>query len=128
MTELLIINPSSLGDIVHGLQVATALKAQRHDLRISWVVREIFAPIVRACVAIDEVYVFERNAGAKGFLRLTKELRKKKFDYVFDMQGLLRTGLMTSRTLATKKIGRSDAREWSGVFNDEKVPLPPGGK
>ncbi|HUR56260.1 MAG TPA: glycosyltransferase family 9 protein, partial [Opitutaceae bacterium] len=128
MTELLIIKPSSLGDIVHGLQVATSLKAQRESLRISWVVREIFAPIVRACEAVDRVYVFERNAGAKGFLRLTKELRKTKFDAVFDFQGLLRTGLMTSRVHAKKKVGRSDAREMSGLFYDQKVPLPPDGK
>ncbi len=128
MTEILIIKPSSLGDIVHGLQVATSMKAQRDDLRISWVVREIFAPIVRACQAVDHVYVFERNAGAKGFLRLMKEIRKTNFDYVFDLQGLLRTGLMTSRARAKKKIGRSDAREWSGMFYDEKVPLPPDGK
>jgi len=57
-----------------------------------------------------------------------KEIRKTKFDYVFDMQGLLRTGLMTSRAHAKKKVGRSDAREWSGMFYDEKVPLPPDGK
>jgi ADP-heptose:LPS heptosyltransferase len=97
-------------------------------LRISWVVREIFAPIVRACEAVDHVYVFERNAGAKGFLRLTKELRKKEFDYVFDLQGLLRTGLMTSRVRAAHKVGRTDAREWSGIFYNKKVPLPPDGK
>src|SRR6185436_20130721 len=121
MTELLIIKPSSLGDIVHALQVATSLKAQRDGLRISWVVREIFAPIVRACAAVDHVYVFERKGGAKGFLRLTKELRKKEFDYVFDMQGLLRTGLMTSRVRAKHKVGRTDAREWSGMFYNQKV-------
>ena len=128
MTELLIIKPSSLGDIVHGLQVATSLKAQVNHLRISWVVRDIFAPIVRASAAVDQVYVFERNAGAKGFVKLTRELRKKTFDHVFDMQGLLRTGLMTSRVIAAKKIGRSDAREFSGVFYHERVPLPPKGK
>lgn len=128
MTDLLIIKPSSLGDIVHGLQVATSLKAQRDDLRISWVVREIFAPIVRACEAVDQTYVFERNGGVKAFIRLTKELRKTKFQYVFDMQGLLRTGLMTSRTNAEKKVGRSDAREGAGMFYDVKVPLPPDGK
>jgi ADP-heptose:LPS heptosyltransferase len=128
MTELLIIKPSSLGDIVHGLQVATSLKAQVPHLRISWVVREIFAPIVRACEAVSQVYVFERNAGAKGFLKLTKEMRKTKFDYVFDMQGLLRTGLMTSRVHAGKKVGRSDAREMASLFYDQKVPLPPEGK
>src|SRR5581483_7085222 len=76
----------------------------------------------------DRVYMFERYAGAKGFIRLTKDLRKTKFDYVFDMQGLLRTGLMTSRVHAEHKVGRSDAREWSGVFYNEKVPLPPDGK
>jgi heptosyltransferase-1 len=128
MTELLIIKPSSLGDIVHGLQVATSLKAQVSGLKISWVVREIFAPIVRGCEAVDRVYVFERNAGAKGFIKLTKELRKTKFNYVFDMQGLLRTGLMTSRTIAEHKVGRSDAREWSGMFYTDKIPLPPDGK
>jgi ADP-heptose:LPS heptosyltransferase len=127
MTELLIIKPSSLGDIIHALKIATSLKAQVPHLRISWVVREIFAPIVRACDAVDHTYVFERAGGAKGFLRLTKEIRKTKFDYVFDMQGLLRTGLMTSRAHADKKVGRSDAREMSGIFYDIKVPLPPDG-
>lgn len=128
MTQLLIIKPSSLGDIVHGLQVATSLKAQRDDLRISWVVREIFAPIVRACEAVDRTYVFERSGGLKGFLKLSKELRKTKFDYVFDFQGLLRTGLMTSRTLAARKVGRRDAREGASMFYDERVALPPDGK
>jgi ADP-heptose:LPS heptosyltransferase len=113
---------------VHGLQVATSLKAQCEGLRISWIVRDIFAPIVRACEAVDQVYVFERNAGTKGFLRLMQEVRQTKFDYVFDMQGLLRTGLMTSRTLAKRKVGRTDAREWSGVFYDKRVPLPPDGR
>jgi ADP-heptose:LPS heptosyltransferase len=128
MTELLIIKPSSLGDIVHALQVATSLKAQVSHLRISWVVREIFAPIVRACEAVDHVFVFERTAGAKAFYRLTKELRKKQFDCVFDLQGLLRTGLMTSRVRAAKKVGRADAREFSGMFYDERVKLPAKGK
>ena len=107
--ELLILKPSSLGDIIHALQVATTIKAQRPDVRISWVVREIFAPIVRASTAVDQTYVFERKGGTKGFLRLTRELRKVKFDYAFDMQGLLRTGLLMSRVHAKHKVGRTDA-------------------
>ncbi len=128
MTELLIIKPSSLGDIVHGLQVATSLKAQCEDLRISWIVRDVFAPLVRACTAVDQTYLFERGGGAKSFLKLMREVRKTKFDYVFDLQGLLRTGLMTSRTLAKHKVGRTDAREMAGVFYQQKVPLPPDGR
>lgn len=128
MREILIIKPSSLADIVHGLQVATTMKAQCDDLRISWIVRDIYAPIVRACSAVDHVYVFERSAGTKGFLKLVKEVRKTKFDFAFDFQGLLRTGLMTSRITAKKKVGRSDAREMAGIFYDDKVALPPSGR
>jgi len=128
MQQVLIIKPSSLGDIVHGLQVATSIKAQVEDVRISWIVRDIYAPIVRACSAVDHVYVFERKGGAKGFLKLIREVRKTKFDYAFDFQGLLRTGLMTSRVKAKTKVGRSDAREMSGIFYNKKVPLPPEGR
>jgi ADP-heptose:LPS heptosyltransferase len=128
MTELLVIKPSSLGDIVQALRVATSLKAQVPGLRVSWVVRDLFAPIVRSSEAVDQVYVFERTGGTKSFLKLMKEIRATKFDYVFDMQGLLRTGIMTSRTRAKRKVGRSDAREWAGVFYDERVPLPPDGR
>jgi heptosyltransferase I len=128
MTELLIIKPSSLGDIVHGLQVAASLKAQREDLRISWIVREMFAPLVKLSTVVDDVHVFERAGGAKRFLALMQEVRRTKFDYVFDMQGLLRTGLMTSRARAKHKVGRTDAREGAGLFYDKKVPLPPDGR
>jgi heptosyltransferase-1 len=83
---------------------------------------------VRACEAVDHVYVFERSGGAKGFLKLMRQVRGTKFDYVFDMQGLLRTGLMTKQTRAKHKVGRSDAREWAGIFYNERVPLPPDGR
>ena len=128
MTQLLIIKPSSLGDIVHGLQVATSLKTQKPDLRISWIVRDIFAPMVRACEAIDQTYVFRRNDGLGGFMRLMRQVRAKEFDYVFDFQGLFRTGLMTWRAKARHKVGRSDAREGAGLFYNRKVPLPPEGR
>ena len=128
MTQLLIIKPSSLGDIVHGLQVATSLKAQKPDLRISWIVRDIFAPMVRACEAIDRTYVFRRHDGPAGFMRLMQQVRETEFDYIFDFQGLLRTGLMTWRAKAKHKVGRSDARECAGLFYNRKVPLPPDGR
>ncbi|MFT3782064.1 MAG: glycosyltransferase family 9 protein [Nibricoccus sp.] len=128
MTQLLIIKPSSLGDIVHGLQVATSLKAQQPDLRISWIVRDIFAPMVRACEAVDRTYVFRRNEGPAGFFRLMSQVRETQFDYVFDFQGLLRSGLMTWRARAKNKVGRSDAREGAGLFYKQKVPLPPEGR
>ncbi|GAB1488746.1 lipopolysaccharide heptosyltransferase I [Opitutaceae bacterium] len=104
------------------------MKEQVKDLEITMVVRDLFAPIVRACPAVDHTAVFHREGGVLGFLRLTRELRRTHFDLLFDFQGLLRTGLMAWRAHADRKIGRSDARERAGLFYDEQVPLPPGGR
>jgi len=127
MSQLLILKPSSLGDIVHGLQVAASIKAQRPEWRISWVVRDIFAPLVRACTAVDQVHVFRRNDGVRGFWQLMREIRQTEYDLLLDLQGLLRTGLMTKWARARRKVGRSDAREGARFFYDETVPLPPAG-
>jgi ADP-heptose:LPS heptosyltransferase len=127
MPELLIIKPSSLGDIVQALQVVASIKAQQPAWRVSWIVRDIFAPIVRSSTVVDQIYVFQRHEGARGFLRLMREVRAREFDVVMDMQGLLRTGLMTKWARGRRKVGRSDAREGSSLFYDEKVPLPPAG-
>ncbi len=124
MPQLLIIQPSALRDIVHGLQVAASLKAQRPDLRISWIARDIFAPLVRSCEVVDRVYVFYRSKGVRGFFKLMREVRQTQFDYAFDMQGLLRTGLMILRTRARVKAGRSDAHEGATFFYQRKMPLP----
>lgn len=128
MPEMLIIKPSALRDIVHGLQVAASIKAQKPEWRISWIVRDIFAPLVRSCAAVDQVFVFQRHEGARGFLRTMREVRQRQFDAVCDFQGLLRTGLMTKWARGRRKIGRPDAREGAGLFYNERITLPTGGR
>lgn len=124
MPELLIIKPSSLGDIVHGLQVIASLKAQQPEWRVSWIVRDLFAPLVRAAAVVDETFVFRRHDGVRGFLRLMREVRRRDYDVAMDLQGLLRTGLMMKWTKARRKIGRADAREGATLFYDDKVGQP----
>ena len=124
---MLIIKPSALRDIVHGLQVAASIKAQRPEWRISWIVRDIYSPLVRSSAAVDQVYVFRRDEGARGFLNLMREVRRQEFDLVLDLQGLLRTGLMAKWARGKRKAGRTDAREGAGMFYTEKVPLPAEG-
>ena len=127
MRKILIIKPSSLGDIIHGLQIAHSLKEQWEGTHLSWVVSDRFAPFVQACPTVDHVYVFNRKGGMKEFKRLVKELRTETFDAVLDFQGLARTGLMTMLTMAKRKIGRCDAREGAGFCYKEKAALPPAG-
>jgi ADP-heptose:LPS heptosyltransferase len=124
MRQLLVIQPSALGDIVHALQTVAALKARQPDWRVSWIVRDIFAPLVRASTVVDQVYVFRRHGGVRGFFQLMREVRAQEFDVALDLQGLLRSALMLQRTRARKKFGRADAREGAPFFYPIKVGAP----
>ncbi|WP_438482272.1 glycosyltransferase family 9 protein [Oleiharenicola lentus] len=124
MKSLLVIKPSSLGDIVHALQVVQTLAKERPECRISWVVRERFAGLVQAAPFVHEVIIFRRRDGTKAFLNLLRALRGRQFDAVWDMQGLLRSGLMTWAVRSPQKWGRKDAREGAGIFYDRRVALP----
>ena len=122
--NILIIKPSSLGDIVHGLQVAQSIREQLPDCHISWVVRERFAPLVQLCETVDEAFIFYRKGGVKAFYQLVQTLRQQSFDYVLDFQGLARSGLMTYFAHSTHKFGRSDAREFARLAYHACAPLP----
>lgn len=124
LQRILIVKPSSLGDIVHGLQVVESIREQRPDLHVTWVVESAFKLVVEACTTVDAVIVFKRRGGVAAFLRLLKEIRSETYDYAIDLQGLARSGLMTCAARAEHKIGRGDAREGASLFYSKKVQLP----
>ncbi len=123
--HLLIIKPSSLGDIVHGLQVVQGVVRELPDCRITWVVRDRFAGLVEAAPFVSEVIHFQRKKGISGLWDLMKKLRQRRFDLVWDMQGLLRSGLMAAAAQAPQKWGRADCREGAWLFS-RAVSMPPG--
>lgn len=126
MHRLLVIKPSSLGDIVHGLQVVQRAVKARPDLRVSWVVRERFAGLVQAAPFVSEVIIFRRRDGWPAFVRLLRQLKAGRWDQVWDMQGLLRSALMTAAARAPVKWGRPDAREGAGWFYHRRITQPKG--
>jgi lipopolysaccharide heptosyltransferase I len=126
--NILIIKPSSLGDIVHGLQVAQSIREQIPDCSINWIVRERFAPLVELCDTVDEMFIFYRKGGVKAFYQLIKTLRQQTFDYVLDFQGLARSGLMTYFARSSHKFGRTDAREFARLAYNKNAPLPSAGR
>lgn len=118
--KLLVIKPSSLGDIIQTLQVVEgacrAAQKQGITLHIHWIVREIFAEIVQLNPFVEKYFIFERKGGIKSFYRLMQAVRQETYDWIFDFQGLLRSGLMTFFARGNHKIGRKDAREGSRLF------------
>ncbi|MDR0742080.1 MAG: glycosyltransferase family 9 protein [Puniceicoccales bacterium] len=126
--NILIIKPSSLGDIIHGLQVAATIKKCLSNISIDWVVRDCFVDMVKSSRLVDKIFVFYRGQGLRKFINLMSKIRKQHYDYVFDMQGLARSGVMTYFSRSDRKVGRSDAREFSWMAYNKKIPLPQVGK
>ena len=116
--RIAIIKPSALGDIMHALPVLTALRHRFPDAHLAWVVNETYAPVLRPHPDLNDVIAFDRAALRRGWLSgnlasalFLRRLRQQRFDLVIDLQGLLRSGLMTLATGASLRIGLASARE-----------------
>lgn len=130
--QILIIKPSSLGDIICSLPVAQTIRDQMPEAVISWVVKSRFKEIVQRCPTVNgEIIEFDHQNGLSGLRNLWKTLRllrNRKFDAVLDFQGLLRSGLMVHAVQSPLKIGSPDSREGSRLPCDRIVSFPDGGK
>jgi ADP-heptose:LPS heptosyltransferase len=125
--RLLVVKPSSLGDIVHGLQVVASLKAQLPAVAITWVVRDIFSAAIRCSGLAQSIIAYQRDRGLRGLWSCCRHIRRSgTYDGVWDMQGLFRSALMTRAARSPRRIGRSDAREGAALFYGERVPQGDG--
>src|SRR5258708_4081375 len=106
-----LIKPSSLGDVVHALPVLSSLKQRWPEARFSWVINSGLRSLVEGHPDLDEAIPFDRArmhagpAGLRRFASFVGELRKRRFDLAIDLQGLLRSGLMTWATGARVRVG-----------------------
>lgn len=127
--NILIVKPSSLGDIVHTLPAVQMLRARFPDALIAWVVNDVFTGLLSLYPGVDEVIPFQRRRWAKlcrwhEFFGFLGELRQQRYDVAIDFQGLLRSGIVTRASGAARRIGFQDAREGAGLFYTERIPVP----
>lgn len=124
------IKHSALGDVVHALPVLAALRRHWPEAHFAWVVNRSLRSLVEGHPFIDEVIPFDRKRvrvspdGIAESLRFLAGLWKKKFDLTIDLQGLLRSGVMTFATGARVRVGLADAREGSARFYTQTVEAP----
>jgi lipopolysaccharide heptosyltransferase I len=121
--RILIIKPSSLGDIVHALPTVNGLRQKFPDAHIAWLVNDSLGSLLNRCPIINEVIPFPRHVYSQ-LPALVRRLRAAHYDLVLDLQGLLRSGLITAATGAARRVGLSDAREGSRLFYNEIVSVP----
>jgi heptosyltransferase-1 len=128
--KILIIKPSSLGDIVLALPALSALRKSFPDAKISWFIRPEFAPLLKNHPDLTEVILFDRKYLGKAWynprafaslVSLIWRLNRSKFDAVIDLQGLFRTASLAWLSGCRKRFGMADAREFGHIFYTNKV-------
>jgi lipopolysaccharide heptosyltransferase I len=132
--RVLIVKPSSLGDVVTAAPVLRALRRAFPEAHLAWLLTPGCAPLVAEDTDLDEVIEFDRrrlgaawrSVGAFRDLRkLVRRLRHGGFDWAIDLQGLFRSGYFTRVTRAPRRIGFADAREGATVFYTERIAVEP---
>jgi lipopolysaccharide heptosyltransferase I len=123
--RIALLKPSALGDIVHALPVLSALRAKFPKAHVTWVVNRSYAALLDGHPDLSEVLSFSRRGGIWAIVKLARELYRRRFDLVIDLQGLLRTGAMAAATLATRRIGLADAREGARAIYTDTIPVDP---
>lgn len=137
--RILIIKPSSLGDVVNALPFLSSLRQRYVDRHIAWLVEEEAAGLLLGHPLLDRVIVSGRrrwgkevfvpsrwSSASREFVGLIAELRGGGYDLVVDLQGLLKSALMLVCTGARYRVGLSSAREGSQRVLTHRVPLPSG--
>jgi len=128
--RILLIKPSSPGDIIHALPVLHGLRARYPGAHIAWLVATPFVDLVAADPALSELIPFDRKRfGRLGrswsvsvdFARFVRELAERKFDLVVDLQGLFRSGFLSLASGAGARLGFGDARECAWIFYSHRL-------
>jgi lipopolysaccharide heptosyltransferase I len=120
--RILLIKPSSLGDIVHAMPTLAALRERFPQAEVTWLVKRQWASLVEVIGGVDHICVVER--GLRGWLGQVPSLRAARFDLVVDLQGLFRSGAMAWLTGCGRRIGFANAREGSPWFYTQRVAVP----
>ena len=130
LDRVCIVMMSAVGDAVHVLPVINAIKRQRPSSHITWILQPGPATLVRGHPAVDDIILFDRSKGLRGFLDVRRELSTRQFDVVINLQVYFKAGVITTFTRAPVKLGfdRARARDFNWLFTNRKIPPHPVGQ
>ncbi|NDJ28099.1 lipopolysaccharide heptosyltransferase I [Campylobacter sp. MIT 12-8780] len=103
--KIAIVKLSALGDIIHSSIVLQFIRKIRPDIELDWFVDARFFHILQDHPLIDKVYALPlKDRKILKILKMLFRLRKKKYDLVIDLQGLLKSAIL-SRILSPNVFG-----------------------
>jgi lipopolysaccharide heptosyltransferase II len=121
--KILLLKPSSLGDVIQALPVLRLLKLYFKDAEIFWWIDSALAPLIEGDPDLAGTVRFERKRWAKPqhwpeMFRSIRWLRAQKFDLVIDLQCLLRSAVFAWLANGGKLVGLDETREGARGFYD----------
>lgn len=120
--RIAVIKPSALGDVVQALPLLPVLRARFPAARLTWVIQRELQDLVSDHPSLDEMICVDRRPTAGQVVRLCRQLRGREFDLVFDLQGLLRSAVLTLATGALWRVGLETAREGASLATNCVIP------
>ncbi len=102
-----------MGDVIHTLPVAAALRRGRAAARLAWVVEARWAYLLEGNPDVDEVVAVPRGVPAG-----VREVRRRRpFDEAVDVQGLIRSALVAAAACRhVAGMARDQVREWPAAL------------
>lgn len=121
--KVLILKPSSLGDVVQALPVLRLIKRHLPESQIYWWIDANLEPLLQGDPDLAGLVRFERKRWASPWhwdelLRSVSWLRAQRFDWVIDLQSLARSGLFAWLANGELLIGLDEPREGARGFYD----------
>lgn len=108
MTRFLIVRLGALGDVVHAIPVAAALRRAFPAARIDWLVSARHREILDLVPVIDRRLVINDRGDALGgtsLLAAIRELRRSRYDVAIDLQGLIKSAVLARSSGAARVVG-----------------------
>lgn len=121
MKSALIVRLGSMGDVVHAIPAAAALRGAFPDARIDWVTDPAYLPLLDMVTVLDRrigidtrsIFAGGRADGRAGLVGTLGELRRARYDVVLDLQGLLKSAVLARLAGGRRTVGfpRLELRE-----------------
>jgi lipopolysaccharide heptosyltransferase II len=125
--KILLLKPSSLGDVIQALPVLRLLKLHFPASEIFWWIDSALSPLLEGDPDLAGVVRFQRQRWAlpnhwHEILQTIRWLRAQQFDWVIDLQSLARSGAFAWLANGKLLIGLNEVREGARGFYDIAVP------
>jgi lipopolysaccharide heptosyltransferase I len=103
--RFLLVRLGSLGDVIHGIPAAAALRIRYPSARIDWLVDPSYTSVLQLVEGLNEAIAINPRGNAGTLVRTIRQLRRRKYDAVVDFQGLLKSAVLSRAAGARRVIG-----------------------